>query len=305
VASNSAGRVTSTPAILGLTNDLFEKVRGPAAVWGANIVHPNGNLYDQVLLQGAAAAITAEAGKVTRISFIDLSNDIVQVEFSGAGTLSLALDDPSLQAPPENYEQAVNYVKGHAGIVITGANETTNVSVFSVGRATAFDPTGAFNLLLPISAANNPANNGSPLFQGHGSTIYDGVADIAFIAIASTNGKFGGVRTANASYHAIKGLTGVYAPGIQFVGPVYIGDINAFDAASPVLVLGSAATTQINGGDLLQSNGQPVKVSGITELNFVDGTTSGGVLLPAQTNKATLEQNGVDATGQLVGGTSR
>ncbi len=89
-----------------------------------------------------------------------------------------------------NYNQpAVSYMKGHAGIVITGANETTNVSVFTVGRATAFDPTGAFNILLPVSAADNPANNGSSLFAGHAATVYDGVANIAFIRYGSDTPK--------------------------------------------------------------------------------------------------------------------
>src|SRR5690606_34045086 len=109
------------------------------------------------------------------------------------------------------------YMRGHAGIVIAGANETTNVSVFSVGRANAIDQT---------------------LFRADVS--YDGVADLAYIAILSSNGKFGGLRCANASFFATKGLTGIYAPGVQFTGPVYVGDIDAFDDAESVLQLGSA-----------------------------------------------------------------
>jgi len=303
VASNSVGRVTSSPAILGRSLPGIAKILGGSVEVGTDIVHPNGNIYDQVLLQGTAATIRPDAGQVTRLSFIDLNNDIVQVEFAGAGCLSLVLDRDSASGPaaPLNYNQpGVSYVKGHAGIVITGANETTNVCVFSVGRVTAFDPTGTYDILRPPGATNDPAHNGSPLFAGHDGTNYDGVADLAFIAIMSTDGKFGSVRTANASYHAIKGLTGIYAPAVGFTGPVYVGDINAFDAAFPVLLLGSAATTQINGGDLLQSNGQALKVSGITELKFVDGVTSQGVLLPAQTNQATLDQNGVNVTAQIA-----
>jgi len=306
-ASNSVGRVTSSPAILGRFLAGNAKLLGGGAEVGTDIVHPNGHVYDQVQLQGAAVTLRPDAGQVTRVSFVDLNNDIVQVEFSGAGYLSLVLDSSSVSGPaaPLNYNQpGVLYMKGHAGIVITGANETTNVSVFSVGRATAFDPTGAYNILQSPGPTNDPARNGSPLFIGHDGTTYDGVADLAFIAIASANGKFGGIRTANADYYAVKGLTGVYAPGIQFTGPVYVGDINALEAANPVLMLGSAATTEINGGDLLQANGQSVNVSGITLLKFVDGTTSQGVSLPAQTNKATLIQNGVNVTAQIVGTTS-
>ena len=295
----SGATTTSDPAIVGVTTT--DKVIGTGSEVGADIKHPNGNIFDQILLSGAAATVTADLGKVTRTSFIDLTDDIVQVEFSGAGTLSLLLDNPSGPAAPVNYNQpTVGYMKGHPGIVITGADETTNVSVFTVGRATAFDPTGSFNILQPISATNNPANNGSSLFQGHASTAYDGLADIAFIAISSTNGKFGGLRTSNGSYFATKGFTGVYAPGVQFQGPVFIGDISASDAATPVIMIGSSPDTRITGGDLLQGNGRAVQVSGLTALKFTAGGDSHGNALTAKTNRAVLQQSGVDVTTQLV-----
>ncbi len=297
--TNSAGTTSSDAAIVGVATT--SKVIGTGDEVGADIKHPNGNTFDQILLSGAAATVTADAGQVTRTSFIDLTNDIVQVEFSGAGTLSLVLDSPSGPAAPVNYNQpTVGYMKGHPGIVITGADETTNVSVFTVGHATAFDPTGGFNILLPISATNNPANNGSSLFQGHASTVYDGLADIAFIAISSTNGKFGGLRTSNGSYFATKGMTGVYAPGVAFQGPVFIGDISASDTATPVIIIGSSPDTRITGGDLLQANGQPVKVSGLTQLKFTGGGDSHGNTLSAKTSRAVLQQNGVDVTAQVV-----
>ena len=191
-------------------------------------------------------------------------------------------------------------MKGHVGIVITGANETTNVSIFSVGRATAFDPTGRYNILVAPSAANLPANNGSALFVGHASTSYDGVADLAFVAITSTNGKFGGLRSANASYFGTKGLTGVYAPGIEFTGPVFIGDIRASDDATPVLKIASGSDVRITGGDLAQDNDRAVQVSGLTQLLFAPGSNSHGALFSAQSNRARLDQNGTDVTSQVV-----
>ncbi|HWA85320.1 MAG TPA: choice-of-anchor Q domain-containing protein [Opitutus sp.] len=299
--TSSAGAATSAPAIIGLLG--ANKVAGNASEVGANIVHPNGNIFDQVLLTGAAETITADAGQVTRTSFIDLDDDIVQVEFSGHGSLSLVLDDPSGPATPVNYNQpTVSYMKGHAGIVIVGADETTNVSVFSVGRATAFDPTGRYDITKAISATNDPATNGSSLFAGHETTKYDGIADIAFIAILSTDGKFGGVRTANANYFAHQGLTGVYAPGVEFEGPVYIGNIEAFDDAIPVIQLGGVSDARITGGDLFQDNGAAVQVSGLTQVKFTAGGDSGGKVLPAKANQAVLEQDGVDVTAQIVVG---
>ncbi len=266
---NGASYASSTPAA---------KVTGAGTEVGSDIAHPNGNIYDQVLLQGTSATITADPGQVTRISFVDLTQDIVQVEFSGAGALSIYLDNPSGPATAANYNQpGVTYMKGHAGLVITGADETTNVSVFSVGKITA-------------------VNQG--LFRS--DVTYDGMADIAYLAIMTTDGKFGGVRTANASYFATSGITGICAPGVQFTGPVYVGDVTAYDAASPMLLLGSATDTEITGGDLWQANSKAVQVSGISQLKFVDGTTSQGAVLPAQTDRSTLQQNGADVTAQVV-----
>jgi hypothetical protein len=298
VATSGTLATTSDPAIIGVTAP-SEVIGAGAVLQPTFIPHPNGNHYDQVLLNGTAESITTP-GYTVRTSFIDLNDDIVQVEFAGAGTLSLVLDNPSGPALPLNYNQAANYMKGNAGIVITGADETTNVSVFTVGRATAFDFTGAYDIVQPISATNNPANNGSPLFVGHASTAYDGIADIAFIAISSTNGKFGGVRASDANCFATKGLTGIYAPGVQFTGPVFISDINASAAATPVFIIGSSPDTRITGGDLLQANGQPVKVNGLTQLKFTAGTKSTGATLLVQTNKAVLQQNGIDVTAQVV-----
>lgn len=299
-AVNPVGRVMGDPAILGL--QATSKVTGAGTeLQPVDIHHPNGNVFDQVLLNGAAATVTADPGQITRTSYVDLNDDIVQVELSGAGTLSLVLDTPTAPAAPVNYNQpGVAYMKGHAGIVITGANETTNVSIFTVGRATAFDPTGAFDPLHSISAANDPANNGSPLFHGHTAAAYDGVADIAFIAITTTNGKFGSLRAADASCFATRGLTGIYAPGVQFIGPVFIGDIRASGSAAPVFIIGSSPDTRITGGNLQQTNGLPVKVGGLTQLKFTAGTKSSGAILPAQINQAVLQQEGVDVTALVV-----
>lgn len=275
VVSNSSGSVTSDPAVLGVTTTA--KVIGAGAEIGPNILHPNGNTYDQVLLQGTAATITADPGQVTRISYVDLTDDIVQVEFAGAGSLSLTLDNPSGPAAPVNYNQAQNYMKGHATIVIAGANESTNVSVFSVGRLTAVDQS---------------------IFKG--GITYEGIADLACVAILSPGGKFGGVRTANTVFFNTRGITGLFAPGIQFAGPVYIGDINGFDTSTAVIITGAVGDAQITGGSLAQSNGRPVQVSGLTQLKFVNGTTSHSVVLPAQLIQGQLLDNGIDVTAAVA-----
>src|SRR4051812_34221171 len=72
-------------------------VSGAAVEVASSIRHPNGNIYDQVLLTGPSATVTngwsdptaaargTSPDKITRIAFVDLNGDIVQVEFSGAG----------------------------------------------------------------------------------------------------------------------------------------------------------------------------------------------------------------------------
>lgn len=279
-AATAAGQTTARQhrsAIVGVRSE--SKTVGDASEIGPDILHGNGTYYDQVLLQGTAASITADAAQVTRMSYVDLTGDIVQVEFSGAGTLTLVSDMMSEPAPPANYNQtSVEYVKGHAGIVITGADETTNVTVFSVGRLTA----------------GNQA-----LFKAE--VNYNGFADLAFIAIESGNGKFGGIRAANVNFYATRGLTGIYAPNLEVLGPLYVGEITASDAATPVLLLGGAmGDTWITGGDLLQLNNQPVKISGIGRLEFKPGTNSHGAALSAQANQGRLEHEGVDVTAAIA-----
>jgi uncharacterized delta-60 repeat protein len=273
VITGPTGTTASRPAIVGPT--AVAKVAGDATIVAENIHHPNGNVYDQVLVNGTAATITADPGEITRLSFVDLTDDIVQVEFSGAGSLTVKLSQASGPALPANYNQDVRYMKGHASIVIAGADASTNVSVFSVGRANAVN---------------------QELFR---DVAYDGIADIASVAIASTDGHFNSLRAGNATLFSHQGATGVMAPGVTFDGPVYLEDVRAFDAATPVLLFGSSSEIRITGGDLEQPNAAAIQVSGLAPLQFTAGTTSQGDTLSAGTNKGRFELNGDDVTNQI------
>ncbi len=296
----AGGRVSdSESATLGLASTV--KAAGEAYEFDDDIVHPNGNKYDQVLLTGAAATVTADAGEVTRTSFVDLNDDIVQIEFSGAGTLAISLAADALPANPVKYNQSVDYMKGHATITITGADETSNVSIFTVGRMTAFDPTGGYDMTKPIDDTNKPANNGSPLFNMGES--YDGVADVALITISSPTGRFGGVRAANARFYAVAGHTGLFAPAVRFAGPVYLHELNARDDATPVLVTGELEQTgeiRITGGNLEQSNARAVRIGSAAKVVMAAGITSHAVELPAQANAGRIERNEADVTDSVV-----
>lgn len=83
-------------------------------------------------------------------------------------------------------------------------------------------------------------------------------------------------------------------------GPTFLGDITADATATGTLVFGSTTDVRITGGDMLQLNNRAVVVDGITQITFTAGTKSGGQTLPAQTNRARFQKNGVDVTSQLV-----
>jgi hypothetical protein len=266
----------SATTILGLAS--IAKIVGSAVEDGSNIVHPNGNVYDQVLLTGPAATVKADAGQVTRVSFIDVNDDIVQVEFSGAGSVSINLENASAPAAPVNYNQPdVSYIKGHATIVVTNADSTTHLAVFSVGR---------------INAVNQS------LFRG--DIGYDGWANVQVVAIQSVDGKFGGIRAGNTSFLGAKGITGVYAPGVTFTAPIVVGDVTASATAMPALVLGGSTQVLLAGGDLFQVNNAAVQVSGFTQLLLKDGVTSHGSLLSAQPLSGKLMDAGVDVTSRAT-----
>ncbi|HVU24849.1 MAG TPA: immunoglobulin domain-containing protein [Opitutus sp.] len=277
---NDGGDLFSDPAIVGLSISTKFLGTGSAEI-GTDIHHPNGNIYDQVSLASASAAFTADPNQVTRMSYIDLNDDIVQVEFSGAGTVSIVLDAATGPANPVNYNQTFPYMKGHAGIVITGANETSNLLVFTVGKVTAVN---------------------QALFKD--DVTYDGIADLSFVAISSTNGKFGGLRLSDAALWSDKGVVGIYAPGVDFLGPVYVGDIDAMGDATPYLVIGSIANASrvgITGGNLHQDNARPVHIAGFSQLHFQAGTKSDGTLLQSQSVDGVLVNNaGSDVTSTVA-----
>jgi cyclophilin family peptidyl-prolyl cis-trans isomerase len=274
-ASDGTTTRTSEPAIVALNSTT--KVIGAGSEVGPNIVHANGNVYDQVLLTGPAATITADPGQIVRISYVDATDDIVQVEFAGAGALTLSLADASGPAAPVKYNQAgVTYMKGRATIVVGGADGSTNLTIFSVGRATAVN---------------------QALFKSE--VTYDGMADLALVAILPPSGTFGGLRSANANYSATSGLTGVYAPRVRIGGPLFIGDIAASGTAVPTIVTGNATDVRMTGGDLQQANNLAVRIDGMTRVQQAAGSDSHGNLQPALPLRGRLERSGVDVTSEV------
>lgn len=249
---------------------------GGAVEVASNVVHPDGNIYDQVLLQGPVGTVSADPGQMTRVSFLDLTGDIVQVEFSGKGAMTISLQNASGPMAPANYNQpGVLYMRGHASISISGTDVTSNLSIFSVGRITAVN---------------------QALFRG--DVAYDGFADLALIEIVAERNSpdgaasFGSIHAGNVRLFATQGLTGIYAPGVSIYGPVFVGDLSASDGAFPVLSVGNRSqlvTLVVAGGDLFQPNGQSILVTGFGVIGISAGTNSQGTYLPVPSSLSRIE----------------
>ena len=281
VATNAVGSTPSASAVLGFSvADLFVGEAVSEDAW-RTIRHPNGNLYSQVLLTGPAATVRALPGQITRISFVDLQDDIVQLEFSGAGTMTVTLAGATAPAWPANYNQAVLYVKGHASVTIHGADATTHFSAFSVGPLTAINPA---------------------LFRS--DVAYDGHADLARLSIHSATGEFGSIRAANTAFSDATGFTGILASGVSVAGPVRLHDLRAYDTAEPALLFGATPNADdgvlVAGGDMAQDNNRAVRIAGLNRIVMAAGTDSHRRSEPAQVNRATYTRDGVDVTATVV-----
>ncbi len=276
-AGHASKRLRPAPRIEVLeARQLLAAVTGSGTEVGTNIVHPNGNVYDQVLMTGSSVSVGADANQVTRVSFVDLSGDIVQAEFSGAGTLQITLENFGAAAPAANYNQpGVNYVSGRALFSIQGAGANTNFSVFSIGSANAVNQS---------------------LFTG-GKSGGNHYADVASLRIAndaqSGTTSFAGIRAGNAIFSSNVGLAGISATGVSVSGPVIIGDVDALSGAFPSLGFGSGSTfgtLTVTGGDLQQSAVfSPFPISGFSQLHSVPGTTSAGVAINSQSINASAQ----------------
>ncbi len=229
-----------------LTDELV--LEGSGEIVGENILHPSGVVYDQVLLTGERVMVQNRKGHVTRVSYIDENDDIVQVEFSGKGIMTLNLDPMTfeLPAPPVKYNQpTISYVKGRARVTIEEADESSFISIFTVGSTNAVNS----NLLLD-------------------GVIYDAMADVSLLEIINSAG-FGGVQCANTRFLGNTGKVGIDARGVPVAVRILIGDIDASKDAVPYLQFGRGSFTvnapnpglRVTGGDLLQSNGSPIIIA--------------------------------------------
>ena len=246
-------------------------IAGSANIVGVNIPHPNGNVYNQVLLTGPRASISSDGTRITRISFLDFDDDIVQVEFSGKATVTVTFDTKTFvaAAPPIKYNQpSVNYVKGRATIRVERGFDNF-LSIYTVGT---------------INAVNQA------LFPD--GEVYDAMADIALLEIFNSY-RFQGIHCANTRFSGYTGKVGIYAPATSISVRVLVGDINASGDANAYLEIGHGSFRvaapnsglRITGGDLLQTNKAPIVVGynpGFDTLISQNNIKSDGTEQPAQ-----------------------
>ena len=229
---------------------------GTGDIAGENIQHPNGNVFDQILLTGETIQLQARPDQITRVSFMDETEDIVQVEFSGAGSFTVNLDAATFLPPaiPPRYNQSVEYVTGKPSVVIDGADSSSFFSIFTVGR---------------INAVNQA------LFPE--GQVYDAQADVTLVEVVNSTG-IGGMQLSNTAFSGSTGKVGVDARGVPIAVRLTVGDIDADGDAVPHLLFGEGSFTipagnpglRITGGDLAQTNGAAVVVaeSGSTTTGF-------------------------------------
>jgi hypothetical protein len=255
--TNAGGTANSETAVITVAAPSVPLVLdGSGDIAGENIQHANGNVFDQILLTGESVQLQAKPGQITRVSFMDENEDIVQVEFSGNGTFTVTLDPGTFLPPavPPRYNQAVEYVTGKPSVVIDSADANTFFSIFTVGRINAFN-----QALFP---------------EGQ---VYDAQADVSLVEVVNSTG-LGGVQLSNTIFSGSIGRVGVDARGVPIAVRLTIGDIDASGDAVPHLLFGSGSFTvpagnpglRITGGDLLQTNGATVVVaeSGSTTTGF-------------------------------------
>ncbi len=289
--TNAGGSADSDTAVITVAAPSVPLVLdGSGDIAGENIQHPNGNVFDQVLLTGESVRLQAKPNQITRVSFMDETEDIVQVEFSGAGTFTVTLDPATFLPPaiPPRYNQAVEYVTGKPSVVIDGADSSTFFSIFTVGR---------------INAVNQA------LFPE--GQVYDAQADVTLVEVINSTG-MGGMQLSNTVFSGSTGKVGVDARGVPIGVRLTVGDIDADGDAVPHLLFGSGSFTvaanntglRITGGDLAQTNGASIVVaeSGSTTTGFEEAFISQNNFKSDNTPQPTQSVNAtfVNEDGEVI-----
>ena len=208
-----------------------------------------GNTYNGFEQNSEVATYQAIPGELTRVSFLDPDGDLVFVEFGGAGATNIRLEGFMADVDSPYDQPGTTYSKGLATITITGSDQTTFVSVFSLGNDTT-------RVDLALVNADTFATA-------------DGRADIRAIFLDGVEGQvnhIAGINAANANFTdnaTGAGNVGIVGLDVRVDNYLFIGDITATGNAfaqilidpfslltSDITGLESEGVIQITGGDV-------------------------------------------------------
>lgn len=225
-----------------------------------NVVR-DGRVVDEVVMLGANLTVRPRQGIGARIIFLDAEGDLVVAEMSGPGTLAIQLDNAVLRA------SAKFPARGDAAFVLTDTTAETTFRFYAVGKING-----------PYPASG------------------DAVATARRLTI--TGPAIGHLFLGNSRLHASTDAAGIQATGVA-ADSVVIGEIDAEASAVPSLLFGQTRTVVFSGSKMLQSNGQPVQVTGITSVDTFCGADANGQVLADQRPSAKFMDNGKDVTNTL------
>lgn len=260
------------------SRQLLAAIEGSGVEVLSDFPHSNGNIYDQVLMTGPSVTVTPDPGQYVRVSFLDQNGDIVQTELTGAGTMTITLENLKRAGdagyintnPDQNLPQG-GYVQGLASITVDKPQLSTNLRIYPVGKV------------------QNPG-----LFSGESGMGGNGFADIARITLTGNPpspagfSSMGSILAPSVVFSADAGVVGVRGEHVAVQGKVMIAEIDSHGTGQPWLRFHSQSQFQnvfIQGGDLKQANDAAFETEtfgGFITLHMAQGQRSDGVQTPVQ-----------------------
>ncbi len=225
-----------------------------------NVVR-DGRVVDEVVMLGATLTVRPRNGIGARVNFLDADGDLVVAEMSGPGTLSIQLDNALTRA------NAKFPARGDAEFVLANTTADTTFRFFAVGKING-----------PYPASG------------------DAVATARRVIVNSS--AIGGLFLGNSKLRASTDAAGIQAAGAS-ADAVVVGEIDADSSAVPSLLFGQTGGVVFSGSKMLQTNGQPVQVTGITAVETFFGADANGKVIANQRPSAKFVDNGQDVTNTL------
>ena len=227
-----------------------------------------GNTYNGFEQTSEVASYQATSGELTRVSFLDPDGDLVFVEFGGAGTMNIQFEGFMADVDSPYDQPETTYSQGLATITITGSDQTTFVSVFSLG--------------------NDPARVDLALVNDDTFATADGRADIRAIVIEGTDAQvdfIGGINAANADLtdNGGTGPVGIFSAEVRIDNYLFIGEMSATGGGgrididpfslltSEIPTLESDGSVQFTGGSVSTT---PVSMENAFPIISIDGQLS-------------------------------